>query len=195
MKGTEDLRTINKVLKGNINDFEILVKKYSKRIYGYIFKSVRDKYTTEELTQEVFLKAYRSLDKFDLKKSFSVWLFTIARNTTIDYFKKTCHQYTNVLNEEVDYNRLNNTSLNPMNIVEEKEKLKEIDRIINALPHKYRELIVLKYFEELNYREISKRLNIPINKVKWRLYEARKQMNKAFEDSERKERRVRKYGM
>jgi len=79
--------------------------------------------------------------------------------------------------------------------VEKNEKRQEIDRIIDTLPDKYRELIVLKYFEELNYSEISRRLDISINKVKWRLYEARKQLVRALRNSDGKERGCNTYGM
>jgi len=195
LKETEDFSTIRKVLEGNVNAFEILVDKYSKRVYGYIFKSVRDKYVAEELTQEIFLKIYRSLNRFDMDKSFSVWLFTIAKNTMLDYFKQSPRQYTSGLNEEVDFNKISDDSQNPLYIVEKNEKRQEIDRIIDTLPDKYRELIVLKYFEELNYSEISRRLDISINKVKWRLYEARKQLVRALRNSDGKERGCNTYGM
>jgi len=195
LRVTEDVEIIEEILKGDINAFEILINKYNKKVFGYIAKSVGDKHIAEELTQEVFLKIYRNLNRFDKNLSFSVWLFTIARNTTIDYFKSSNSQYTYALNEGLDSNRINNTSQNPVEIIEKKENREILDRMVNSLPSKYKELIVLKYFEELSYCEISKRLDIPINKVKWRLYEARKKIIKAFEDNEKEERRWNIYGV
>lgn len=195
MRVINDLRNIEKILKGDIDAFEILINKYNKKVYGYIVKSVKNKHIAEELTQEVFLKVYRNLNNFDKNKSFSVWLFTIARNTTIDYFKIANNRHTYELNEELDSSRINNPSQNPVDIIEKKEKREKIDTIIDSLPDKYKELILLKYFEELSYCEISKRLNVPVNKVKWRLYEARKKIIKAFKNNDKEERRWNMYGM
>ncbi|WP_432405400.1 RNA polymerase sigma factor [Wukongibacter sp. M2B1] len=195
LRVTEDIEIIEKILKGDISAFEILINKYNKKIFGYIIRSVRYKHIAEELTQEVFLKIYRNLNKFDKNLSFSVWLFTIARNTTIDYLKSSKSQYTYELNEDLDSNRMNNTLQNPLDIIEKKENGEILYRIINSLPNKYKELIVLKYFEELSYCEISKRLDMPVNKVKWRLYEARKKIIKAFGNNEKEKKRWDVYGV
>lgn len=195
LKAIEDLKIIEKILKGDINAFEIMINKYNRKVFGYIVKSVRHKHIAEELTQEVFLKVYRNLNRFDKNMSFSVWLFTITRNTVIDYFKISSRQFTYEFNEELDSKKANNTSQNPADIIERREKREMLDRTINSLSDKYRDIIVLKYFEELSYCEISKRLDIPVNKVKWRLYEARKKIVKAFEDNDKGEGRWNIYGV
>ncbi|MCT4604564.1 MAG: RNA polymerase sigma factor [Marinisporobacter sp.] len=195
METSEELVLIENILKGHVNDYEKIVDKYSRKVHGYIFKLVRNEHIAEELAQETFIKTYRHLDRFDTKKSFSVWILKIARNTALDYFKskKRCSAYE--LKEELDFKDEDSILQNPANAVERKERLNLINEIINNLPKKYRELIVLKYFEELNYNEIALRLDISTDKVKWRLYQARKKMVKEYEKLKSLEMRGEIYGL
>jgi RNA polymerase sigma-70 factor (ECF subfamily) len=168
----EDSQIIEEVLKGNINLYRKLVEKHSTKLIGYIFNITRDIYLSEDIGQEVFIKAYKNLDKFDKEKSFSVWLLRIGRNTALDHMKKKYIHYE--LNENLDSNTKDTTLINPSEILIKKEEIEELEKTIHQLPNKYKDLILLKYFEDLSYKDISLKLDISIDKVKWRLYEARK---------------------
>lgn len=173
MEKNHDSMIIEDILKGNVNAYEKIVDKYMRKIYGYIFNFVKDKHTAEDLTQETFIKAYNSLDKFDKTKNFSIWMLSIGRNTTWDYFKRIKKYAAYEFMEDVDSGNIDNDFSNPIRILERKEEINLLEDIVNSLPSKYKDLIILKYFEELSYSEISSRLKIPENKVKWRLYQAR----------------------
>ncbi|MBU5438823.1 RNA polymerase sigma factor [Tissierella sp. MSJ-40] len=172
MVDKEDLEIIEEVLKGNINLYRKLVEKYSTKLTGYIFNITRDIHLSQDFGQEVFIKAYKNLDKFDKEKSFSVWLLRIGRNTALDHMKKKYIHYE--LSENLDSNTKDTTLMNPSEILIKKEEVEELEKIIHQLPNKYKDLILLKYFEDLSYKDISLKLDISIDKVKWRLYEARK---------------------
>lgn len=175
---SEDSCIINEILKGDIDSYEKIISKYESKLYGYIFKLVRNEHVAQDILQETFLKAYINLSKYNKKKDFSPWILKIARNNVLDYFKKKKNHSIFELNENTDSIEENKTDEIPHKALEEKENTKQIDKVINSLPDKYRILIILKYFNDLNYKEISERMNISVDKVKWRLYEARKTMAK-----------------
>lgn len=185
MSGQELKLIIKKVKKGKVNYFEKIIKAYDKSLYGYIYSLVREKYLAEDLLQETFIKIYKHLDQYDPSKSFSAWIISIARNTVYDYSKKKRIPTLNLLDEK-DH-PIEALSNNPSQLLEAKEKIEVLDKLLNNLPEKYRDIIILKYFDELKYNEIAEVLDIEITKVKWQLYEARKillrEMN-IFEEEE-----------
>lgn len=195
MKENEDLFVVLEILRGKTDSYEKILQKYNNKLYGHIFKLVHDKHTAEELTHSVFIKAYKSLDKFDKGKSFSVWLFAIAKNTVIDHFKYMKRHSTIVLVEELDSYNDEDMGQSPEHIIERKETIQMVDQVIEYLPPKYKDLILLRYFEELSYESIAARLNLSPNEVKWRLHQARKKMVQCIEDRQNQESRCRAYGV
>ena len=172
MKELELKLIIKKIKKGKVNYFEKVIKKYDKNLYSYIYSLVKEQYLAEDLLQETLIKIYKNIDKYDTEKSFSAWIITIARNTVYDHFKKNKIHTLHILDDkDYDVKERNN---NPSEILEEKEKTEVIDKVLNKLPEKYRDIIIYKYFDELKYEEIAEVLNIDAAKVKWKLYEARK---------------------
>lgn len=171
MKELEIELIIKKIKKGKVNYYERIIAKYDKSLYSYIFSLVKEKYLAEDLLQETFIKIYKNLDKYDIGKNFSAWIITIARNTVYDYSKKKKIKTLNILEEKDCY--IQETNNDPSRILEEKEKIEILDKLVNKLPEKYRDIIILKYFDELKYHEIAEVLNTDDAKVKWKLYEAR----------------------
>ena len=190
-----DISIIEDICKGNTYLFENIIDKYNKKVYGYILSLVKNPHTAEELTQETFVKTYKNLGKYDRDKEFSIWIFRIARNTVLDYFRKTTKSSTYELNENLDSDIEDRSLTNPEEIIERKEKIAIIEEIIESLPKKYKDLIILKYFDELSYIEISSRLRMPQDKVKWSLYQARKKLINEYAKYEIKEKGSEAYGM
>ena len=83
-----DEQLINNYLKGDEKSLEILIHRYLKPIYNFVYRYVNNKQEAEDVTQEVFVKTWRNLKKFKRNKSFKTWIFSIAKNTAIDSFKK-----------------------------------------------------------------------------------------------------------
>lgn len=162
---------LTKILKGKTKYFEQIIIKYNKRLYGYISKLTNHSSDTEDILQETFIKVYNKLYTYDMEKDFSVWLLSIARNTALDYMRKNKNHLTLV--DDLDLKDMRSEHLPEQSLVE-KEKSIVLDDLVNRLPEKYRVLIVLKYFEELSYDEISTRLKIDKNKIRWQLHQARK---------------------
>lgn len=168
----QDSSLVEEILKGNKNRFEVLVNKYGDYVFGYIFKQVKDRNIAEEVVQNTFLKAFRNLGNFDRHKPFLPWIMKIARNDLMDHYRRESKR--NAVDIDENFQNIMDNNSEPTRVLEEKERLMEIDNIINSMKDKYRTLILLKYIQDMSYEEISKELNISVSKVKWRLYEARK---------------------
>jgi RNA polymerase sigma-70 factor (ECF subfamily) len=161
----EDKKLIEKYLKGDEKALEVLISKYLKPIYNFIFCYVQNQQDAEDLTQETFLKMWRNLKKFKKEKNFENWLFTIAKNTCFDFLrKKRRNLILNAENLEIV------ADLTP-SLLEKMEKeslLEKLKKEIEKLPFKMKEVIDLHYNFGLNFREISEILGEPMNTVKSR---------------------------
>ncbi len=168
-------KAIRQVKKGKRKPFELIIEYYKNRLYGYVLKQVKNTQDAEDILQEVFFKAYRKIDQYHSDQSFTGWMIAISRNTVIDFMRKK----TNVLPLFEDQTLSDPHS--PESLLLGKEFSIELDTQIHKLPEKYQTVILLKYFEELSYEEIAKRLDISPNKVKWQLHQARSQLMKISE--------------
>ena len=168
---------IKKIKKGKVRNFEKIVHAYEGKVYGFIYSIVKDKHHTEDLTQEVFLKVYRNLDKIDVTSNFSSWILTIARNASYDHIRK--HSKL-ILVDNVDAG----IEASPEEDYLKREFENSIDNYVQILPEHLRTLIVMKYFEDLSYKEISIRQDIDIKTVKSQLYDARRKLMKLINDEE-----------
>ncbi|MFA6919366.1 MAG: sigma-70 family RNA polymerase sigma factor, partial [Patescibacteria group bacterium] len=83
-----DEQLVQQYLSGDEKSLEVLIQKYLKPIYNFVYRYVGDMANAEDLTQEVFVKVWKNIKKFDRKKSFKTWIFCIAKNTAFDYLRK-----------------------------------------------------------------------------------------------------------
>jgi RNA polymerase sigma-70 factor (ECF subfamily) len=161
----EDKELIEKYLKGDEKALEILISKYLKPIYNFIFSYVQNQQDAEDLTQETFLKMWRNLKKFKKEKNFENWLFTIAKNTCFDFLrKKRKNLILNAENLEI----VADLAPSLLEKMEKESLLEKLKKEIENLPFKMKEVINLHYNFGLNFREISEILGEPMNTVKSR---------------------------
>jgi RNA polymerase sigma-70 factor (ECF subfamily) len=142
---------------------------YKGRIFSYVYRMVRNYHDAEDITFDVFIKCFRSLTSFDLTRSFTAWLFAIAHNCAIDFFRKN----------KIEYEYFDERHSVPDDFVQEEEKRKKmarIDQALGLLPPVDRELIVLFHKEEYSYQEISEIVDLPVTTIKTRLHRARKKL-------------------
>ena len=177
----EDFQAIRKVLDGDNSAYEFLQNKYSRIVAALIRKMVRNEDDVEDLTQESFIKAYRALASFQFGYSFSAWLYRIASNTCIDFLRKKRFKTISLSqpldnSEDEHYFEIKDTSYQPDKTVLNDEKIKILKEAINSLPENYRVIVKLRHEEELDYKEISEKLDLPLGTVKAHLFRARKMM-------------------
>ncbi len=182
MKLDEDQLLIRNVLNGDKRSFEELMVKYNKRIYSYIYRMVRNEETAVELTQEFFLKIYNVLKQYNYKYKFSTWAYRICYNLVIDYLRKNTHQVDSLDSDNVNEKRMVETD----NFIKEDSaanlEMEQIEtylwEVVSRIPEKYRELILLRYIENLKYEDIAKITNIPVGTVKNRIFKAKEILRK-----------------
>jgi len=149
-----------------IDAFYCLVEKYEKKLLKYIFRITNiDLEDAENLLQDIFLKVYTNINSYDSSYSFSSWIYRIAHNYTIDYYKKHKNKQnfnlTSWDDENINFLELLENDENIEDNIWKKELIFKIKEILNILDIKYKEILILKFLEEKNYKEISDILKIP----------------------------------
>jgi RNA polymerase sigma factor (sigma-70 family) len=183
----EDIKHVNAAITGDQDAFAWIMKKYKGPLQNLIYKMVSDKNEIEDLIQEVFIKAFNSLENYSQEYAFSTWIYRIAINNTIDYLRKKKLETFSIdsqLEDEEDRPRFEipdtSYSADANIILEQRQQI--INDAINSLPEKYKKVIELRHKEELTYEEISEILNLPIGTVKAHLFRARELLNKYLKD-------------
>jgi len=162
-----------------------LMKRYEDKLLNYILKiSNISREDAEDILQEVFVKAYQNLNDFDLNFTFSNWIYSIARNTTISAFRKKKVRLQTVSWEDKDLNNILESTLNVENTNLQKLTYKHILKIINQLPLKYKDALILKFVEGKDYQEIGDILHKPMGTVGTLISRAKKSLKQELEKEE-----------
>ena len=165
----EDKELIKRYLEGDETSLDFLIERYLKIIYSFIYKNVGDQSVSEDITQEVFVKVWKNIRKFDQTKNFKPWLFQIAKNTSIDFLRKKKSIPFSKFEDESGKNALvENIAEKPANLLEKISDKNTVADIIEKLTDKEQTIITLRHIEGLNFREISERNKESINTVKSR---------------------------
>jgi len=158
-----------------------LMKRYEARLLNYILKiSNINREDGEDILQEVFIKAYQNLNDFDLNFKFSNWIYSIAHNATISAFRKKKVRPQTVSWEDKDLNNILESTLDVENTSLQKLTYKQILKIINQLPLKYKDVLILKFMEEKDYREISDILHKPMGTIATLINRAKKSLKQGL---------------
>lgn len=160
---------IIQAIKGSEDACQRILNLYKGRIFSYVYRMVRNYHDAEDITFDTFIKCFKALSRFDTSRRFSTWLFTIAHNTTLDFFRKN--------NQEYEYFDERHGIVDDLaEKLEKKRKMEKIEKALAKLPPLDRELIILFHKEEYSYQEISEIMKIPVTTIKTRLYRARKKL-------------------
>jgi len=161
----------------NQDYYLFLMKRYEAKLLNYILKiSNISREDAEDILQEVFIKAYQNLNNFDLNFKFSNWIYSIAHNTTISAFRKKKVRPQTVSWEDKDLNNILESTLEAENRSLQKLTYKQILKIINQLPLKYKDVLILKFIEGKDYREISDILRKPMGTIATLINRAKKSL-------------------
>ena len=146
-----------------------LYDRYGRTVFGVGLKILGDRSSAEDLTQEVFLKVWRSSGTFDPSRaSFSTWLFRVTRSAALDLHRKRTRRVRQVSNGDVHVATASDWSAGPQEIVDESWLSWRVSGALDALDAPHREVIELAYFGGLSQREISLRTGVPLGTVKTR---------------------------
>ena len=171
----EDEMLVAQFQAGRPDAFDDLMKRYKGRIYAYLLRSVKNYEDAEELTIEVFFKAYRALDTWKPQARFSTWLYKIAHNLSIDFHRAKSRRQTYSLDDE-DFSIDEPTAVdlwsNPEWEIEEKDRHRVIREAIDQLSPKQKAVFILNRYQGLQIKEITEVLGMAEGTVKIHLHRA-----------------------
>ncbi|MCE1246675.1 MAG: sigma-70 family RNA polymerase sigma factor [Firmicutes bacterium] len=183
----EDLQVIEKFKRGDKDSFTFLINKYKKPVVNLIYRFTGNFRDSEDLAQEVFLRAYRGLDKFESRSSFFTWLYTITMNLCLRSREKENRVIIQSLNQKQEDGSLDRDmdALSQGNPVEESvegsETAQAVRKAVMELPPNERMAVILHRYEDKSYEEIAEVLGISISAVKSRLHRARESLREKLE--------------
>jgi len=185
----DEKELVESALKGDSEAFGGLVALYEKRIYSFALGMLSDPDDAFDVSQDTFLKAYRSLNSFKGESSFYTWLYAICRNCCYDYIKQRSRRMKkNISLSEYENDddgvmvEIPDTASQPDLVLEKKQAREKIIEAVASLPEKHREIIVLRDFEDLSYEQIAEALDISEGTVKSRLSRARMKLQAILAD-------------
>jgi RNA polymerase sigma-70 factor (ECF subfamily) len=161
--------------QGDQDAFAELVKRYEKQIFSMAYRLIGDYDEAADLAQEAFLRIYRMLDRYDPEKRFFSWMYRVAQNTCINAMNK---RPANVVPmeraEEYFSDDQGGSHAEPEQNYLNREVRENIDKAIAELPDNYRDVIYLRYIEDMPYQQIADALNLPLSTIETRLFRGRK---------------------
>ena len=179
-----DAKLILGYFSGDEKALEILFGCYFKQVYRFAHSYSKNSEDAEDITQKTFLKAWRNLKKFDQSKNFKTWIFSIAKNSAIDFLRKKREilfsELKNTDGENMIAETLADTALLPTELSEKTEKFRNLALAVSRLPQKYGDVITLRYEEYLSFSEISRFLGEKLNTIKSRHRRALMMLKSAF---------------
>ena len=183
-----DAELIQAVLGGDATAYRGLVERYQGRVYTMIYGMVRNQEDARDLTQDVFIKAYRNLHGFRADARFYTWLYRIAMNLAIDLTRRRQHRPLPGLEDDVAVRGDDGAVLDlhhadsPRKAVERSQLYATILKALDQLPEDQRQVVLLRELEGLSYKEISEVLDVPEGTVMSRLFYARKKLQALLAD-------------
>ncbi len=177
MTHTEDIETIEKVLKGDTEAFSEIIKKYQNMIFRYVYSKFYNYDEAQDITQDIFIMAIEALNSFRRESKFSTWLYSIMVNYCKNYHKKSRRYNTipiNIARGEDEYElQLPDERQKPEDEIINSDSLRIVKEEIDKLPDDYREILLMRDIEGMSYNEISQLLKINLSNVKVRIHRGR----------------------
>lgn len=173
----DDSELVEMTIKEDKEHYRHIVGRYQNKLFAYVFRIINHREESSEIVQEVFLKAYKNLKGFNRKKKFSSWIYRIAHNEAVNWLKKNSRYKKQSIDDEnrpIDIAQTDNLD-DKIDIDQESAIL---SGKLDKLPLDYREILILRYFEEKSYEEISQivgksknAVGIMVNRAKKKLLE------------------------
>ena len=172
---TEDLADVTRVLAGDVQAFEGIVRRWQGPLVNMAWRYCRDRGRAEEMAQEAFVRAWRGLAQWRRESSFSTWLFALAANV----FRSELKRFPTV-NLPLDKAPEPAAPAQQHNALQEKSSHDAVRRAVLALPHRYREPVLLFYFHEMDLSAAARAMGLPEGTMKARLSRARELLRRRF---------------
>ncbi len=160
--------------------WEEIVRRYRRRVFGVAYKFTGKYEEAEDLAQEIFLRVFRSLDRFDREADLGTWLYSVSRNHCIDRYRSGRREREALVDREVSLENYASPRFDPHRLLEARDNRQLLSRALQTLPIKLREAVVLRDIHGLTYQEIVYRLGLPEGTVKSRINRGRLELGRAL---------------
>lgn len=187
---SQDSRLIALAKNGDQSAFSILMKKYREAIFHTVLKMIYNRDDAEDIVLVTFSKAFNNLNAYNEEFAFSTWLFKIASNNCIDFLRKKRIQTTplyrgsdNSENEQMTAIPVKDKNPDPEESYMKEQRIAKIRQVVDSMNPKYKQLIELRYFDELSYEEIAEKTDLPLGTVKAQLFRAKDILYSNLKDS------------
>jgi RNA polymerase sigma-70 factor (ECF subfamily) len=171
-----DIELLAQLRAGDHSAFEALFNRYRDKLYDYCYRLCQDPFASQDHVQDAFLRVFNSIDSLADPFSFRAWLFKIARNQIYNSLRKVSPSRIDAMGDIIDTN-------NPLEDLVSEESRRAITSVLDTLKPIYRELLILREYEELSYSEIASTLDIPLESVKIGIWRARKALARGFHNN------------
>jgi RNA polymerase sigma-70 factor (ECF subfamily) len=180
-EGRTDEQLLESYRFGDKTSFSQLVERYQRELFHFLVRFLGDRAAAEDVFQETFLQVHQSAEQFDLQRRFRPWLFTIAANKARDLMRSQARRPTNPLQASISpgdeesgqfIDLMESTAHLPSDPMEQEELQRKVQGTVLNMPDHLREILLLSYFHQFPYKQISDILNIPLGTVKSRLHAA-----------------------
>ncbi|HEX6203342.1 MAG TPA: sigma-70 family RNA polymerase sigma factor [Thermoanaerobaculia bacterium] len=182
ISGRSDAELAISARNGSEAAFRELVERFERPVFALVLRMVRDRATAEDLTQEAFVKAYRNLAAYDVERKFSSWLFKIAHNATIDHLRRRDLDTVPLEAPAGEDGRggldrvLADAGRGPEVAAGRGELAAALEAAVAALRPEYREVVLMRFAEDMAYQDIADATGLPLGTVKVHLHRARKEL-------------------
>lgn len=184
----DDKQLIQRTLAGEKEAFEMIIQKYQQPLLNYIGRTLGQYELALEFTQEVFIKTYSSLHTYQPRYKFSTWLFKIASNYIIDYWRKKKIDAFSIDQQEAGPHRIHPIQIPAKEIpvcrsYELSELTQQVEEALQSLPPALRELFIWRHINDLTYEEMAEIKDLPVGTVKNRVFQAKESIRKKLEEN------------
>jgi RNA polymerase sigma-70 factor (ECF subfamily) len=168
---------IQRCLAGDQAAWEQIVRQHWRKVFNIAYKFTGKHDEAEDLTQDVFVKIFKSLDTFDRRANFQTWLVSVSRNLCIDHYRSV-RKERETIDRDVDAGELAPVAqtISPMAALEHRDRVALLKKALNQLPEALRSAVLLRDIQELSYQEIADRLHLPEGTVKSRINRGRTEL-------------------
>jgi RNA polymerase sigma-70 factor (ECF subfamily) len=165
---------IDRCLQGDQVAWDAVVRQYRRKVFNVAYKFVARHDEAEDLTQEIFLKIFKSLDTFDRRANFQTWLISVSRNLCIDHYRSV-RKERETMDRDVDASELapESREASPIAALEQRDRVALLRQAMAGLPATLRTAVLMRDIQELSYQEIADRLSLPEGTVKSRINRGR----------------------
>lgn len=177
-----DQELVRKTLDGDMDSFSVLVERYQKQIYSLTYRLTNDPEDARDLAQEVFIHIYKVLGKYDQERKFFSWMYKVATNVCYNALRRGKNEQAVSLDKVIEIMpMIGRSEAQPEEYYERRETQESVRQAVAELPEKYRVPLVLRYLEEMTYKEIAEYMDLPVTTIETRLYRGKAMLQKRLE--------------